>query len=54
MKLKTSLTQSQKSKVMPEYRILGGRAVVFILGPIMAFIVLFSFVKSLSPNFSWI
>ena len=41
MKLKTSLTQSQKSKILvPEHRILGGLAVALILGPIMAFIVI--------------
>ena len=54
MKRKTSLIRSQENRVMPEHRILGGIAVAFILEPIMAFIVLFSFVKSLSPNFSWI
>ena len=41
MKLKTSLTQSQKSKIlMPEHRILGGLAVALILGSIIAFIVI--------------
>ena len=41
MKLKTSLTQSQKSKILvPEHRILGGLAVALILGPIMAFIII--------------
>ena len=41
MKLKTSLTQSQKSKiVVPEHRILGGLLVALILGPIMAFIII--------------
>ena len=40
MKLKTSLTQSQKNKVMPEHRILGGLLVALILGPIIAFIVI--------------
>ena len=41
MKLKTSLTQSQKSKILvPEHRILGGLAVALILGPIMAFIMI--------------
>ena len=40
MKRKTSLIRSQKNKVMPEHRILGGIAVAFILGPIMAFIVI--------------
>ena len=41
MKLKTSLTQSQKSKILvPEHRILGGLAVALILGSIMASIVI--------------
>ena len=41
MKRKTSLTQSQKSKIlMPEHRILGGLAVALILGPIMAVIII--------------
>ena len=41
MKPKTSLTQSQKSKIlMPEHRILGGLAVALILGPIMAVIII--------------
>ena len=40
MKLKTSLIQSQKNKVMPEHRILGGLAVALILGSIIAFIVI--------------
>ena len=40
MKLKTSLTQSQKNKVMPEHHILGGLAIALILGPIMATIVI--------------
>ena len=39
MKRKTSLIQSQKNKVMPEHRILGGLAVALILGPIMAVII---------------
>ena len=41
MKRKTSLTQSQKSKIlMPEHRILGGLVVALILGPIMAVIII--------------
>lgn len=40
MKLKTSLTQSQKNKVIPEHRILGGLAIALILGPIMAVIII--------------
>ena len=41
MRLKTSLTQSQKSKIlMPEHRILGGLAVALILGSIMASIII--------------
>ena len=39
MKRKTSLIRSQKNKVMPEHRILGGLAVALILGPIMAVII---------------
>ena len=40
MKRKTSLIRSQKNKVMPEHRILGGLAVALILGPIMAIIII--------------
>ena len=41
MKHKTSLTRSQKSKIlMPEHRILGGLVVALILGSIMASIVI--------------
>ena len=40
MTRKTSLIRSQKNKVMPEHRILGGLAVALILGPIMASIVI--------------
>ena len=41
MKRKTSLTQSQKSKIlMLEHRILKGLAVALILGPIMAVIII--------------
>ena len=52
MHLDNLISGLQTSKTTPERRILGGIAVAFILGPIMAFIVLFSFVKSLSPTFS--
>ena len=40
MKRKTSLIRSQKNKVMPEHRILGGLAIALILGPIMAVIII--------------
>lgn len=41
MRLKTSLTQSQKSKILvPEHRILGGLVVALLLGPIMAVIII--------------
>lgn len=40
MKRKTSLIRSQKNKVIPEHRILGGLAVALILGPIMAVIII--------------
>ena len=40
MKRKTSLIRSQKNKVMPEHRILGGLAIALILGSIMASIVI--------------
>ena len=40
MKRKTSLIRSQKTKVIPEHRILGGLAVALILGSIMAVIII--------------
>ena len=40
MKRKTSLIRSQKNKVMPEHRILGGLAIALILGQIMAVIII--------------
>ena len=54
MNLDNLISGLQTNKTTPEHRILGGLAVALILGPITAFIVLFSFVKSLSPTFSWI
>ena len=40
MNLDNLISGLQTNKTIPEHRILGGLAVAFILGPIMAFIVI--------------